>query len=111
MPGNRRKEEEMRKARYYLVWVSNVGDPQIPDLPGEGFGSVEEALKEVKGVDIERDRILIWEVLPTGHMKVVWQFSGWHWPLDAIDIVPGGLDQGSLPGDKETLYEKLSRQY
>src|SRR3546814_19185028 len=28
--------------------------------------------------DPEDDKILIWEVLPTGHRKVVWGFFGWH---------------------------------
>lgn len=101
----------MGEKRYYVVWVSSVGEPLIPDLSGESYGSVEEALKGIKGADIESDRILIWEVLLSGHMKVIWQFSGWHWSFDASDIVPGGLEQGTLPGDKETLYDKLSRQY
>lgn len=47
----------------------------------------------------EDDRILIWEVLATGHKKVVWQFSGWHWDAEEF-----GIDQGSLPNDEEPLY-------
>ena len=50
--------------------------------------------------DPEDDRLLVWEVLPTGHSKVVWHFSGWHWPQDEF-----GLPQGTLPGDDRSLYE------
>jgi hypothetical protein len=49
--------------------------------------------------DPEDDRILIWEVLPSGHRKVVWHFSGWHWDAEEF-----GLDQGALPGDNLPLY-------
>jgi hypothetical protein len=49
--------------------------------------------------DPEDDRILVWEILPTGHSKVVWHFSGWHW-----DSQEFGIPQGSLPGATESLY-------
>ncbi|PZR93519.1 MAG: hypothetical protein DI537_10390 [Stutzerimonas stutzeri] len=52
-----------------------------------------------RAVDTEDDRLLIWEVLPTGHKKVVWQFSGDHWRGDVF-----GLEQGTLPGDDRPLY-------
>lgn len=48
--------------------------------------------------DPEDDRILIWEVLPTGHKKVVEHFSGWHWNADEF-----GIDQMTLPGDSQNL--------
>lgn len=51
------------------------------------------------GPDPEDDRILIWEILPSKHRKVVWHFSGWHWDSSEFSI-----EQGSLPGDKESLY-------
>jgi len=51
--------------------------------------------------DPEDDRILIWEVLPSGHKKVVWHFSGWHWDSDEFY----GLEQGKLPNDEKSLYE------
>ncbi len=47
----------------------------------------------------EDDRILIWEVLPSGHRKVVWQFAGWHFNSSEY-----ACDQGTLPGDDEPLY-------
>ena len=50
------------------------------------YGSFLEALKGAENwapsPDPEDDRILIWEILPTGHKKVVWHFSGWHWIPD-----------------------------
>jgi len=33
--------------------------------------------------DPEDDQILIWEILPSGHRKVVWKFIGWHHDGDA----------------------------
>jgi len=50
--------------------------------------------------DPEDDRILIWEVLPSGHKRVVWHFSGWHWDAEEFPY----LEQGSLIGDKDSLY-------
>jgi uncharacterized protein (DUF3820 family) len=50
--------------------------------------------------DPEDDRILIWEVLPSGHKKVVWHFSGWHWDADEFYELP----QGKLNGDTDSLY-------
>lgn len=49
--------------------------------------------------DPEDDRILVWEVLPSGHRKVVWGFFGWHYGSD--DYACG---QCALPGDDEDLY-------
>lgn len=49
--------------------------------------------------DPEDDQILVWEVLPSGHRKVVWHFSGWHFDESAFGT------QGTLPGDERTLYE------
>jgi len=48
--------------------------------------------------DPEDDRILIWEITDTGHRKVVWHFSGWHWNANEY-----GLPQGTLPGDDVCL--------
>ncbi len=57
--------------------------------------------------DPEDDRILIWKVLPTGHKKLVWHFSGWHWYNQAEDIIKGGLEQGKLDNDKDCLYKEV----
>lgn len=67
-------------------------DAEFPKVEGEG------GLRS--SPDPEDDRILIWEILPSGHKKVVWHFSGWHWDADEF-----GLGQGSLPGDQTSLYE------
>lgn len=56
--------------------------------------------------DPEDDRILIWEILDSGHAKVVWHFSGWHWDAEEF-----GLPQGKLPGDEEDLYTLALRDY
>jgi hypothetical protein len=54
----------------------------------------------IRDIDTEDNRLLVWEVLPSGHKKVVWHFSGDHWNADEF-----GLEQGSLPGDDKSLYE------
>lgn len=51
--------------------------------------------------DPEDDRILVWEVLPSGHRKTVWGFYGWHWPSAEEHSAHGNC---ALPGDSETLY-------
>ena len=56
--------------------------------------------------DPEDDRILIWEILPTGHKKVVGHFSGWHWNAEEF-----GLPQMTLPGDEDTLYAIAMKNY
>lgn len=55
--------------------------------------------------DAKDDKIIIWEVLPSGHRKAVWGFFGWHW--DADDYACG---QGTLPGDDESLYDIAARK-
>ena len=58
--------------------------------------------------DPEDDRVTIWEVLPTGHKRVVWHFSGWHWNTSDF-LTPEGdvLEQGALPGDSRPLQEAV----
>lgn len=86
---------------------------RLGDISGETtHNTFDEAIKQLEteypindeGIrmtpDPEDDRILIWEVLDSGHKKVVWHFSGWHWDTGEFDI-----SQGSLPGDKECLYK------
>jgi hypothetical protein len=50
----------------------------------------------------EHDQILVWEVLPSGHRKVVWHFSGWHYDPSEYTLLP----QGELPGDNMSLYAR-----
>ncbi len=57
--------------------------------------------------DLTVDRILVWENTPEGQ-RLVWHFSGWHHQLDASDLVPGGLEQGTLPGHDRSLFDELS---
>lgn len=66
------------------------------DALSQEFGLNEEG---IRNIDTEDDRVLIWEVLPSGHKKVVWHFSGDHWRGDEFD-----LEQGALPGDEKSLY-------
>ena len=54
--------------------------------------------------DPEDDRILVWEILPTGHKKVVEHFSGWHWNADEF-----GIEQMTLPGDDAPLINLAMR--
>ena len=71
------------------------------------FPSVEHALdwlqKTHEWIDPEDDRVLIWEVLSSGHKKVVWHFSGWHWSYDEFD----GLEQGKYIGHERSVYEEM----
>jgi uncharacterized protein (DUF3820 family) len=53
--------------------------------------------------DPEDDKIIIWEILPSGHRKAIWGFFGWHWSAD--DYACG---QGTLPGDPDSLYDIAS---
>lgn len=51
--------------------------------------------------DPEDDRILIWEILPSGHRRAVWGFFGWHWSHSEQNYACG---QGKLPGDDDDLF-------
>ncbi len=74
----------------------------------KSFATLDQALaylKEKYGDDEnlpcpEHDQILVWEVLPSGHRKIVWHFSGWHYNPDYYTTLP----QGKLPGDEMSLY-------
>jgi hypothetical protein len=72
-------------------------------------GSFDEALalaeKWAPNPDPEDDRILIWEVLPSGHKKVIWHFSGWHWIQDEFG------EQGKYKGHEKSLYEECMERY
>lgn len=68
----------------------------------DGIGDPEDRRQTP---DPEDDRILIWEVLPSGHRKVVWHFSGWH--FDQNEFGP----QGTLPGDDKDFYTLAMTDY
>ena len=57
-------------------------------------------------LDCEDDRVVVWEVMDTGHRKVVWHFSGWHWDDEEF-----GLPQGAFPGDTESVYAINMKEY
>lgn len=77
-----------------LIWLEQWA--QDVDVDGE----------PVCKIDPEDDRILIWEILPTGHKKVVWHFSGWHWDPDEFD-----LPQGRLMGHDKSVYAECMANY
>lgn len=84
---------------------------QHGDLHGtDEFSSLEEALDWIEShvfPDPEDDRIVIWEVLDSGHRKVVWHFSGWHWDSNGGDLVGGPLAQGKLRGHSKSYYDEV----
>ena len=118
----RRYEREIKMTKYMIE--------RLGDIDGKTFhNSLDEALTQLEKEyplrfektngwgdplnkwvrmtpDIEDDRILIWEILPSNHSKVVWHFSGWHWDCDEF-----GLPQGKLPKDKKSLYELGGEDY
>ena len=79
------------------------------------FDSIADALNWLVAVgidpDVEDDRIVIREVLESGHSKPVWHFSGWHWSQDGDDLLPEGIGQGCLLGHTRTWYEELMEEY
>lgn len=70
--------------------------PMQPNIGGENPDQIVRATP-----DPEDDKIVIWEVLPTGHRKAVWGFFGWHHSSSAESYACG---QSSLPGDSESLF-------
>lgn len=77
---------------------------EYPIEEQEDFGGDKHIARSTP--DPEDDRILIWEVLASGHKKVVGHFSGWHWDSEKF-----GIEQITLPGDEDTLYSLAMRNY
>jgi hypothetical protein len=79
-------------------------------MPRRAFPTLDKALAWLatsnlaEKFDPEDDRITITEFLPSGHGKVVWHASGWHWEFDAKDLTGGPLEQGKLPGHELGVY-------
>lgn len=104
--------------KYMVEGFGDVGNSKYNRgekyLPNRIFNSLEDALvwlkewattKDKNGkpdgyhkLDCEDDRVLVWEIMESGHKKVVWHFSGWHWDSDEF-----GLPQGVFPGDTESV--------
>lgn len=68
-----------------------------------GFATIEEAYAclALWPFDPEDDRFLLWDVLPSGHRKVIWHCSGWSWDQSAWN-----LPQGCLPGQTQSIYDQ-----
>ena len=79
------------------------------------FATLEDALQFLKGrfgddaslPCPEHDLIEVWEVLPSGHRKIVWHFSGWHYDPSSRTT----LEQGKLPGGDKSLYDRALADY
>ena len=97
-------------SKHYVVEVDgNLSAPR------RKFNTLAKALAFIEekypSPDPEDNRILIWEVLTTGHRKVVWHFSGWHWNQDCSDVAWKKLPQGSLFGYRKSLYADVMENY
>jgi hypothetical protein len=99
--------KEGERTEYILVINVECGGM---DKTIRRFPTLNQALEHLKQLYednvpcAEHDQILIWEVLPSGHRKVVWHFSGWHYDPAEYTLLP----QGALPGDAMSLYEKAA---
>ncbi len=76
-----------------------------------GFPSLHDALTWLEKwaiddegwivLDPEDDKVLLWEVLPSGHKKVVWGFFGWHWDQETYE-------QGHFEGHEKAVYTEAN---
>ncbi|QAY80265.1 hypothetical protein [Sphingosinicella sp. BN140058] len=91
------------------AYVIEHHDDRAVDTAHPSLASALDLLRETfdenGGPDPESDRILIWEVLPSGHRKAVWQFAGWHFSADRFAV-----GQCALPGQTEDLYTIACRE-
>ena len=89
---------------YVIERLGDISGLTIHDTLEESLKQLEEEYPVIDGfrewTDPEDNRILIWEILPSGHKKVVWHFSGWHWDADEFYE----LGQGHLGNDSKSLY-------
>lgn len=111
----------MSEIRDYLVTVE--GD--LDDVPVGGFDTLRHALMyvfdrysgppdedgSIPTPDPEDDRILVWERTTSGHAKVVWHFSGWHYPSKYENLDGSVVEQGALPEHNKPLYIIAMEQY
>lgn len=119
------KEAQKRPVKYILQGFGDLADPGCNGGYKAGlhdpltFSSLSAALwflekwtieiigeeREYK-LDPEDDRVLIWEVVASGHKKVVWHFSGWHWDAEEF-----GLEQGKFLGHEKSVYSETMEDY
>jgi len=89
------------KTTSYVVDISYHGNRIFAE-----HDTFEDALNDVAEnycePDVRKDRILIWEILGSGHKKVVWRFTGFNVNDDEY-IVP----QCALPGHLDSLLNEL----
>jgi hypothetical protein len=87
----------------YVVRFEEFDDDAAEALPFLSLDSALSWLRTYVGYpDPEDPRITIWEVLPSGHRKCVWQFAGWHWLADDFP----SLGQGCYLGDDVPVYSR-----
>lgn len=111
-PVERLAGSESEQTDYILEAHGDIGDPNYGRgykfLRACSFRSLDEALIFLEEnfadkLDPEDDRVLVWEVLPSGHKRVVWHFSGWHWEFDEFNALP----QGCFVGHPDSVYAEL----
>jgi len=105
---------DIGRGRKYIIKLDGDAPRYHPELDLTVHDSLNAALAAIDATypktgdpndgfrdtpDPEDDLILVWEVLETGHSKVVWQFCGWHHTLANHSV-----NQGALPGDDKALY-------
>ena len=105
---------------YYIEYCGDVRHRHAPSL----HKTMDAALEELERIyplreeaedgvgevftfretpDPEADQIIMWEILPSGHRRIVWHFTGFH------EQEEGMSPQGRLPGDNEDLYSLAMR--
>lgn len=101
------KGTESNKTTYVVELNGDIAGEQHYNKVYIAVDTLEQALKIIElkfadNLDPEDDQILVHEVLPSGHKKVVWQFSGWHYNPEDYNV-----PQGCLLGHEKSLYNEL----
>jgi hypothetical protein len=95
-----------KKLDYTLAGPFNKLEEIFWYLKDKCYTTDEEAKKVVACIDPEDPAIYVWEILPSGHRKIVWAYMGWHHE-HMMDL----LDQGKFPGHEENLYAETMKEY
>jgi hypothetical protein len=97
--------------KYKVEFLGDFEIEKLFDSLGEALEYIaiqtenEEEIGTCHYCDPEDNRILIHEILPTGHSKVVWHFSGWHWDQNEFG------EQGKLLEHDKSLYDESMEDY